>query len=283
MKVHFFSGKTVRAASASLALALLAATPAQAQDSTVDRLSAAAVGDHRSASNRARNEFRHPVQTLSFFGLADGMSVLEIWPGGGWYTEVLAPAIRDHGTFTVANWDPNVEGQANYQYELPKRLRAKFEERPELYDQVREVYFSPPASASLGEANSYDLVLTFRNTHGWVGNEMADDVYAEFARVLKPGGVLGVVQHRAAPGADAMATAGSGYVPEAHVIALAEAAGLEFAGASEVNANPLDTRDHPEGVWTLPPGLALGEADRDRYQAIGESDRMTLKFTKPAD
>lgn len=265
-----------------LALAL-AAAPALAENSYVDRLSAAAVGDHRSAGNMARNEFRNPVQTLSFFGFEEGMSVLEIYPGGGWYTEVLAPAVRDHGTYTVANWDPEVEGQANYQYELPKRLQAKFDANPEIYDQVQEVHFSPPSSASLGKAGSYDLVLTFRNSHGWVGSGMAESIYGEFARVLKPGGVLGVVQHRAAPGSDASVTADYGYVPEATIIAMAEAAGLELAASSEVNGNPMDTRDHPEGVWSLPPSLALGEQDRDKYQAIGESDRMTLKFVKPAN
>ena len=267
-----------------IALALtVAASPVIAEDSYIDRVASASVGEHRSAANRARNEFRHPTQTLGFFGFEEGMSVLEIWPGGGWYTEVIAPAVRDHGAYSVANWDPAVEGQPNYRYELPKQLRARFEERPDLYDQVREVLYSPPESASLGEENSYDLVLTFRNTHGWVGSGLAGSVFQEFARVLKPGGVLGVVQHRAAPGTDPAVTARNGYVSEEHVKALAEAAGLQFLAASEVNANPLDSRDHPEGVWTLPPGLNLGEQDRDRYQAIGESDRMTLKFVKPAD
>jgi predicted methyltransferase len=276
--------------STSILLSLALVAPAvQAQDSApdeavpsyIDRVAAASVGEHRSAANRARNEYRHPAQTLAFFGFEEGDSVLEIWPGGGWYTEVLAPAIRDHGTFTVANWDPAVEGQPGYRYDLPKRLKAKFDARPDLYDQVREVLYSPPESASLGEAESYDLVLTFRNTHGWVGDGLAEAIFTEFARVLKPGGVLGVVQHRAAPGSDPETSARAGYVPESHVRALAEAAGLVFDGASEVNANPADTRDHPEGVWTLPPGLALDDQDRDRYQAIGESDRMTLRFVKP--
>ena len=128
-----------------------------------------------------------------------------------------------------------------------------------------------------------DRILTFRNVHGWIGEGLAEDVFAEFVRVLKPGGVLGVVQHRAPAGSDPMVSAEMGYVPERFVIALAEAAGLEFAGSSEVNSNPLDTADHAEGVWTLPPGFALGDQDRDRYLAIGESDRMTLKFVKPAE
>ena len=265
-----------------LSLALVAPA-ALAEDSYIERVAAASVGEHRSSANRARNEYRHPAQTLAFFGFEEGDSVLEIWPGGGWYTEVLAPAIRDHGVFTVANWDPAVEGQPDYRYELPKRLRAKFEARPALYDQVREVRFSPPESASLGAAASYDLVLTFRNTHGWVSGGLAEAMFAEFARVLKPGGVLGVVQHRAAPGSDPQASSRRGYVPEAHVRALAEGAGLRFDGTSEVNANPADSRDHPEGVWTLPPSLDLGDEDRARYLTIGESDRMTLRFVKPAN
>jgi len=247
-----------------------------------ERIAAAAAGEHRSPDNISRNAYRHPVETLEFFGLQDGMTVLEIWPGGGWYTEVLAPALRDHGRLFVANWDPGVEGQPAYRYDLPKEMQATFAARPDLYDQVGVVNWSPPESASLGAANSYDMVLTFRNAHGWVNGGIAQDVFDEFARVLKPGGVLGVVQHRAAEGADPVTSARSGYVPEAYIKALAASAGLTFEASSEVNANPGDTRDHPEGVWTLPPGLRLGDKDRDKYLAIGESDRMTLRFRKPA-
>ncbi len=247
-----------------------------------ERLAKAAAGEHRSEANIARNQYRHPVETLEFFGLDTGMSVLEIWPGGGWYTEVLAPAMRDHGKLTVANWDPGVEGQPDYRYRLPQEMAARFQALPEVFDQVGEVYFSPPDSASLGEPDSYDMVVTFRNSHGWVNGGIAQDVFNEFARVLKPGGVLGIVQHRAAEGADAAVTAPDGYVPEAHVKALAASAGLVFEASSEINANPADTREHPKGVWTLPPGLRLGEEDREKYLAIGESDRMTLRFRKPA-
>ena len=264
-----------------LALGLLLAAPLAQAETFAERVAQASVADHRSASNVARNAFRHPAETLDFFGFEDGMSVLEIWPGGGWYTEVLAPAVRDHGRFTIAQWDPEVADQPSYRYTLPERLQAKFDANPEIYDQVEMVYFSPPASASLGADDSYDLLLTFRNTHGWVAGNMAEDMFAEFARVLKPGGVLGVVQHRAAEGSDAAETAPWGYVPIAHVQALAAEAGLEFDAASEVNANPLDTRDHPEGVWTLPPSYELGDKDREKYAAIGESDRMTLRFRKP--
>ena len=144
------------------------------------------------------------------------------------------------------------------------------------------MYFSPPQSASLGEADSMDMVLTFRNTHGWINNGEAQDIYNEFARVLKPGGVLGVVQHRADPGTDPAETAKKGYVSEEGVIALATQAGLVLEIQSEVNANPRDTKDHERGVWTLPPGLSLGDTDREKYLAIGESDRMTLRFRKPS-
>lgn len=238
-------------------------------------------GEHRSEMNTARNRFRHPVGTLGFFGLEADMSVLEIWPGAGWYTEILAPVLREEGRLTVATWDPKVEGQPGYRYDLPKQMQAMFEASPGIYDRVGTVYFSPPQSASLGEDNTYDMVLTFRNTHGWINAGQAEAIYAEFARVLKPGGVLGVVQHRAADGLDPKVTAKRGYVPQDALISLVEATGLVFEASSEVNANPRDTKDHPEGVWTLPPSFRLGDKDREKYAAMGESDRMTLRFRKP--
>lgn len=265
----------------ALALMLFAA-PVLADEDFSQRVAQAANGEHRSAANIARNQYRHPVETLAFFGIAEGMRVLEIWPGAGWYTEILAPALRDHGSLAVANWDPQVPGQPQYRYDLPIQMQATFAARPDLYDQVDVVHWSPPESASLGADGEYDAVLTFRNVHGWVNNGQAQDVFNEFARVLKAGGVLGVVQHRAAEGTDPAVTATQGYVSEAHVMQLAKNAGLVFEAASEINANPADTRDHPEGVWTLPPNLRLGETDREKYLAIGESDRMTLRFRKPA-
>lgn len=267
----------------SMSLLLLLSNPAAQADTYAERVAKAAVGDHRSASSMARNEYRNPVSTLAFFGFEPGQTVLEIWPGGGWYTEVLAPAVRDHGTLVIADWDTAVEGQPSYRYTLPKRLAAKFAERPDVYDQVKRVAFSPPQSASLGDESSYDQILTFRNVHGWVSEGLAEAMFQEFYRVLKPGGILGLVQHRAEAGADAAASAEMGYVPEQYVRDLAAAAGLELVAASEVNANPADTRDYPEGVWSLPPGMAMGEEDREKYLLIGESDRMTLKFRKPAD
>lgn len=246
-----------------------------------ERVASAMQGDHRSEANKARDKYRHPLETLQFFGIQDGMTVMEIWPGGGWYTEILAPAMRDHGKLIVATWDPDVEGQPSYRYDLPKKMEENFAQHPEVYDQVGFEYFSPPDSPSLGDAESIDVIVTFRNTHGWISAGQAQDIFNEFARVLKKGGTLGVVQHRADDDADPLVSAKNGYVPEAAVKEIAARAGFEFIASSEINANPLDTHDHPEGVWTLPPGYSLGDVDREKYAAIGESDRMTLRFKKP--
>jgi len=277
----------------TLFFGLLASASVWAADLPVEaRVERAMLGDHRSESNIARNGYRHPVGTLTFLGLQDGMTVMEIWPGNGWYTEVLAPAIRHHGQFIVASYDTEVPNQPQYRYRLQEELLNKFSANPGVYDQVAVVPFSPPESNSLGAADSVDLILTFRNAHGWVGDGIAESVFGEFARVLKPGGVLGVVQHRAESTADPVKSAETGYLPEAAVIDLARKAGLYLEARSEVNANPADSRDHPEGVWSLPPGLAVcreiePETERTacdaKYLAIGESDRMTLRFRKPID
>ena len=264
---------------------------AWAGDNSIEnRISEAMVGDHRSEANIERNPYRHPLETLTFFGLEDGMTVMEIWPGGGWYTDILAPVMNGHGAYIAASWDVDVPDQPGYRYRLDTALKEKFAADPELYGEPAVVGFSPPQSASLGEADSVDMVLTFRNTHGWVNDGLAEAIFAEFARVLKPGGVLGVVQHRADNGTDPAVTAEQGYVSEEAVIAMATAAGLVFEASSEINANPNDSKEHEFGVWTLPPSLRACRDIEDEaekadcqatYQEIGESDRMTLRFRKP--
>lgn len=276
-----------------LSLLILMSFSALADELPLDaRIEQAMFGSHRAEANQQRNRYRHPVGTLTFLGLQDGMTVLEIWPGGGWYTEILAPVLRFQGQYLVAAYDADVEGQPAYRYASNTELLQKFAANPEVYDQVAVIPFSPPDSASLGEPASIDLILTFRNTHGWITAGVAAQIFAEFGRVLKPGGVLGIVQHRADAGTDPMVTAENGYVSEDAVIALAAAAGLYLEARSEVNANPADTKDHAQGVWSLPPGLAVCEEIEDAdekttceapFLAIGESDRMTLRFRKPLE
>ena len=244
-------------------------------DHRVASVEAELSGPHRSPESRARDGARHPAQTLEFFGLQPTMTVVEMAPGQGWYTEILAPYLRDQGSLTAAIPDP-----ASSEY--GERFLAFTQSHPDVYDRINTVIFSPPDQMSLGADGSADLVLTFRSVHGWINRGQAEGVFAAIARVLKPGGILGLVQHRAPEESDVTVTSPKGYVPESTVIELAEAAGLELEERSEINANPSDDHDHPEGVWTLPPTLRLGEQDRAQYEAIGESDRMTLRFRKPA-
>lgn len=238
-------------------------------------------GDHRSDKNKARNKYRHPIETLTFFGLEAEMTVMEIAPGGGWYTEVIAPAMRDTGVYVAASYDVEVEGQAKYRYRQHKALLDRIAKQPEVYGEIKVATYSPPQSRNLWEKDSVDMVLTFRSSHGWVREGMIDEVYSDFFKVVKPGGVLGVVQHRAPEDGDAASWAKKGYVPESRVIQAAEAAGFVLDASSEINANPKDLKDHDEGVWRLPPTLGLGDQDRKKYISIGESDRMTLRFIKP--
>lgn len=265
-----------------IALAACAAGPEPAPlGPNAKRLAAIAVGDHRSAQNIARNKYRHPVETLQFFGVEPGMTVVEIWPGGGWYTEILAPYLHDSGTYYAAGFSLNSVTVPDYMVRIQTDFLAKLRARPGIYGNVKLTAMGPPDDWWVAPPNSADRVLTFRNVHNWLNNGYADVVFDAFYRALKPGGILGVVEHRADPATTGENTAETGYVTERHVKRLAAAAGFEFVEASEINANPADTKDYPEGVWTLPPTLRLGEKNREKYLAIGESDRMTLKFRKP--
>ena len=243
-------------------------------------LDAALKGDWRDPKNAARDVYRHPKETLSFFGVAPTETVVEITPGGGWYSEVLAPYLKAKGHYVAAVVDPAAasEKSRNYYQRGLDGLQKKFTDGPAQYDKSTVVKYDPAAPV-FGKAGSADVVLTFRNVHNWRSANQAEGMFKGFFAVLKPGGVLGVVEHRAAK--DVAADDDSGYVSEAQVIALAEAAGFRLEAKSEVNANPKDTKDYPNGVWTLPPSNNHPEADRAKYQAIGESDRMTLRFVKP--
>ena len=260
---------------------LTAMTPLAAANSLLED---AIAGEHRSDDNKARDGYRNPKATLEFFEVEPDMTVIEIWPGTGWYSEILAPYLKNEGIFIAAQFGPNPP--FGYQRRAYGKYLTKLGETPKLYRDVKVTEFSYPYALSLGPKNSADRVLTFRNAHNWVSELYPDGHFAPLAfqasfDVLKPGGILGVVDHRWDDPETEDPLSGNGYMSEARVIDLAEAAGFEFAGRSEINANPKDSKDHERGVWTLPPVLAMGEADRDTYLAIGESDRMTLKFKKP--
>ncbi len=233
---------------------------------------------HRSEQNRKRDVYRHPVETLSFFGVRPNMTVVEMYPGGGWYTEILAPLLAEHGKLVVTSLDPNGP-QDKPGFKGAHDLQERFQKQPELFGKVQTARIDPPDHFDLGPEASADAVLTFRNVHDWVRDGFADKVFAAMFRVLKHGGVLGLEAHRN-PSADPAQVGKTGYLSEAYVIDLAKKAGFELAARSDVNANPKDNHDHPEGVWTLPPTLRLGDKDRDLYVTIGESDRMTLRFVK---
>jgi predicted methyltransferase len=236
-------------------------------------LKAAISAPTRTPANVARDGARHPLETLSFFGVQPNQTVVELYPGGGWYTEILAPYLKDKGQLWVAAPAPN--GLKGVQSLIAKDQAA--------YGKVR-VAALPAADGTAGVPDgSADVVLTFRNVHNWRfgGADAAQTVFNAAFKMLKPGGTLGVVEHRLPEARDSALEEKSGYMKASSVIAFAKKAGFEVAGQSEVNANPEDTADHPGGVWTLPPSLRLGDQDRAKYQAIGESDRMTIKFVKP--
>ncbi|HLO93682.1 MAG TPA: methyltransferase [Burkholderiaceae bacterium] len=268
-------------ASLSLMPAAWAAGPADSGP-TDTALQAAVAGAHRTPAFVARDGARHPYETLRFFGIRPEMTVVELSPGGGWYTEILAPYLRDRGQLILGADDPQSDNAARQR--SGQRLKEKLAAAPAIYDRVQMNVFEVPGRLQYAAPGSADLVLTFRNVHNWIGAGGEPAVSAVFRSAfdaLKKGGTFGVVEHRR-PAAQAQdEKAASGYVHEAYVIRIAEAAGFRLAARSEVNANPRDTADHENGVWALPPTLAGKDKDRERYLAIGESDRMTLRFVKP--
>ena len=248
-------------------------------------LAAAVAGDWRDAKNVARDRYRHPAETLGFFGVRPDSRVVEITPGaGGWYTEILGPYLRERGRYSAAMVDPAAvpEGRSrDSQQRTLDGLKARLAPHPAQFDRVDYRLFAPKAPV-FAEPGSVDVVLTFRNVHNWVAADTAPSYFAAFYAALKPGGVLGVVDHRAKPGTDPETMKKSGYLTEALVIQLATDAGFVLEARSEVNANPKDTTDHPNGVWTLPPTNQHDAEEDAMYRAIGESDRMTLRFRKRA-
>ncbi len=266
---------------AALVAACFATTSFIATSAAADpALDKALAGEHRSDANKARDKFRNPKPVLEFFGVKPNSVVVEALPGGGWYTEVLAPYLREKGSY-VSLWPATAERGMKSQEE---RL-AKF---PALYDKVKVAKLTTSPNAGTVPtfdgvaAGSADVVLTFRNIHNLINPDLVDVYMRAFYDMLKPGGVLGVVEHRAKPGSTVKVMIDSGYVTEEYTIKRALAAGFKLDAKSDVNNNAKDTKDYPKGVWTLPPTLTEGDKDKAKYQEIGESDRYTLRFVKPA-
>ena len=270
--------KMIRAALAAgmVSTVFCAAAWAQSADSLIDKVM---VGEHRALANKARDKYRHPKETLLFFGLRPEMTVVEISPSRGWYTEILAPVLRDAGQYyaavaAVTEKTPDAMKKNDADY------RAMLAAAPDLFGKVKLSVLTPGA-LQVAPPGSADMVLTFRNVHNWAKAGTVDAMFKAFHDALKSGGTLGVVEHRAKPDTSFEKQIETGYMSEAYVVEIAQKAGFRLVNKSEINSNPKDTKDYPGGVWTLPPTLRYGDQDRDKYLAIGESDRMTLKFLKP--
>jgi len=273
-----------------LALTVLCAltmftTPAHAAQ-TLDEILA---GPQRDPANAARDVYRHPKQVLEFFGVKPDSTVVEVWPSGGWWVEILGPYLRDKGVYFAAGVATTLPDTSENQLKSQRALADKLAGNP-LFDHVVLTELGVPGRTVMAPPGRVDVVLTFRNVHNWLAGGYAQEMFNAFANALKPGGVLGVVEHRAKPGTTIEQMKKTGYMTEEYVIGLAKQAGLVLDGESQVNANPNDTTDHPGGVWSLPPNLRTCQpmpdgAQKDaciaEYRAIGESDRMTLKFRKP--
>ena len=238
-------------------------------------IAAAVAAPTRTPANVARDAARHPTETLAFFGVKPGDTVVELWPGGGWYTEILAPLTQSGGgtLYAAAPWERGLN-----------TIRKWQEAKSDAYGAVKLAEFPATGAGPKVPDGSADVVLTFRNVHNWRfgGMDKTAEAFQQIYAMLKPGGVLGVVDHRLPEAMDPALEEKSGYMKRSSIVAFAEAAGFKLAGESEVNANPRDMHDYEKGVWSLPPTLTNKDVDREKYVAIGESDRMTLKFVKPA-
>jgi predicted methyltransferase len=246
-------------------------------------------GSQRDPANVARDVYRHPKEVLEFFGVRPTSVVVEVWPGTGWWVEILAPYLRERGVYYAAGFPTTVKGAPEYQLAAQTALADKLAGNP-LYDHVVLTELGYPGRTVMAPPGQVDVVMTFRNVHNWLAGGYAPEMFAAFYRTLKPGGTLGIVEHRAKPGASVDVMKKTGYMTEAYVIGLATTAGFKLEDQSEVNANAKDDTDHPSGVWSLPPNLRVCQPMPDgkekdacvaEYRAIGESDRMTLKFKKP--
>ena len=275
----------------AILLFLSVAFPVYAE-SIVDLVDQAMAGKHRDPGNAARDKYRHPAQTLEFFGLQPDMAVVEIWPGKGWYTEILAPVMRERGILYAASFSMTAQETPQWRKDMQVEYTNKLAANPQVYDHVVVTELAIPERTTIAPPGHVDMILTFRNVHNWMKGGYTQGMLETFYRILKPGGILGIVEHRAKPETPVEKMIESGYVTEEFVIALASAIGFEFVASSEINANKNDSTEHPKGVWTLPPTLRLcneikNGADKDscikKYTSIGESDRMTLKFRKPEE
>jgi predicted methyltransferase len=263
----------------ALAAFLLISAPARADipADNLAKLKEIVAGSHRDSANAARDRYRHPVETLQFFGLRDDMTVVEVQPGGaGWWTEILAPYLKDNGVYYAAH---PLEGESKGARATRETYERKLKEHPDLYGKVKVTPFSEKGS-EITPPGAADMVLTFRNLHNWMQRGSMNDVLKVFHTALKPGGILAIEDHRARTDKPQDPDLRDGYVREDYAIEAIEKAGFKLLARSEVNANPKDTKDHPAGVWTLPPTYRMGDQDRAKYEATGESDRFTLIFAK---
>jgi predicted methyltransferase len=263
---------------ALLATSLLLSACATSRNESLAVIEPTLAASHRPPAHRARDTERRPRETLEFFGLEPDMTVVEVWPGAGWYTEILAPLLRERGRLYAAHLDPD---SSEYARKTVEAFRAKLAARPDVYDKVIVTALGAPGTKNeIAPPGSADMVLTFCDLHTWMMLGWEKQAFEAMHAALKPGGVLGIVEHRADPDRPQDPKAASGYVDERYAIELIESVGFKLVGRSQVNANPKDTKNYEQGVWALPPTFAAGEAER--YRAIGESDRFTLRFVKVA-